>query len=147
MHVARGTYGASAGGSRHGLSRRGSSSGSLSADGDGEQPSAQGSPGSVAGRSSAALESHLRRIQHVFSVFFGRCSAKHSDFMAKRGLLTRLLLTIAESVTVVFASTVIGTVIFSSLERSSVRHDTSAAASAAPAADSHLTRRHHRTRY
>ena len=128
MHVAHGTY--CTGGSRHGqgLTRR-NSSGNLSVDGEAEQPSPQGSPGSVGGRSSAALESHIRRVQHFFSVFFGRCSAKHTDFMAKRDLLTRMVLSIAESVTVIFALTVIGTAIFSSLERSSVR-----TASALPAA-------------
>ena len=139
MHVA---HGYRPGGSRHGqtLPRRGSS-GKLSEDGDAEQPSPQGSPGSVGGRSSAVLESHLRRILHFFSVFFGRCSAMHTDFLAQRGLLTRMVLSIVESVTVIFALTVIGTVIFSSLERSSVRQHTSAPSSAAaPERDVRLTR-------
>ena len=142
MHIASGSSRAgAAGGSRRGVIRRGSS-GNLSLDGDGEQPSPQASPGSVGGRSSTAMESHFRRIQHVFSVFFGRVSATHTDFLAKRGLLTRLLLSIAESVTVVFALTVIGTVIFSSLERTAVRFD---APGAAPARDLHLTRGLRRT--
>ena len=134
MHVTHGTYRTGSAGSRHGLTRQ-RSAGNLSDDGDAVQPSPHGSPGSVGGRSSTVLESHIRRIQHAFSVFFGRVSAKHTDFMAKRGLLMRMLLSIAESVTVVFALTVIGTVIFSSLERSSVRHDPSADAPAAPAAE------------
>ena len=135
MHVAHGTYKGSVAGSRRALARRGSS-GNLSVESEQDQsPTAQpaggASPGSVFGGSTTTvLESHVRRVLHVINVHIGLISAKHTDFFARRGLLTRQLVSILESVVVVFALTVIGTVIFSRLERDEVR---SACATTAPA--------------
>ena len=125
MHVAHGTYArAGVAGSRKGM-RRGSS-GNLSVEELSTEQSPPGqaggsSPGSVGGRSSTTVvESALRRVQHAVNVFLGGVSAAHTDFLARRGLLVRQLLSISESVLVVFALTVIGTVIFSRLERDAV---------------------------
>ena len=127
MHVVHNSYRSSDAGSRLALARRGSS-GNLSADGeDSEQPSpgqaGGASPGSVAGSSQAAvvLESFFRRAQHSINVRLGLLSAMHTDFFARRGLLVRQLASILESVVMVAALTIIGTVIFSRLERAKVR--------------------------
>ena len=134
MHVAHGTYRGSVAGSRHTLAKRGSSGNLLADDGEDEHPTAGqaggSSPGSVGG-SSVVLESYFRRAQHAVNVCVGLISAKHTDFIARRGLLTRQVVSIVESVIVVAALTIIGTVIFSRLERAEVR---TARAAAAPSA-------------
>jgi len=132
-----------AAGSRRALTRRGSS-GHLSYDGgEDEQTTPQpspgysggGSPGTPASRgsrgSSAFDDSRISRCTHAINVFVGRASSLHSDFVARRSLLSRLLIAITESVVVVVALTVIGTVIFSRLERDSVRAPLGTAAAAA----------------
>ena len=136
MHVSHNAYRGSVAGSRRTLAKRGSS-GNLSVEGEDEQPSpGQGGgsspPRSVGGGSTVVIESYLRRVQHVINVYVGLISAMHTDFFARRGLLTRLVVSILESVLVVVALTVIGTVIFSRLERNAVR---SAAGTAAAAPD------------
>ena len=92
-----------------------------------------------------AVPCFLRRAQHVVNVRVGLMLAMHTDFFARRGLLTRQLVrgapvalllprlralsgvrgplrlpqvSILESVVVVAALTIIGTIIFSRLERS-----------------------------
>lgn len=94
MHVAHGTYKGSVAGSRRTLARRGSS-GNLSVEGD-DEPSPGGavggsSPGSVGGGSSVQRESFIRRAQHAVNVHIGLLLAMHTDFFARRGLLTRQL--------------------------------------------------------
>jgi hypothetical protein len=112
MHLAAATVGGSG-------ARRGSR-GSLA---DGCSPSASASALDTDGAESLEAPESPGRTEraHAFNVLYGFAASAHGALFGQLGPLQRVLMSMLESIVAVVALTVIGTAIFSRLERDEAR--------------------------